>query len=423
MARARSWLLVLLIACTPHHANAPARVPAAGISIALYDGGADNAYGVVDDRRWVDVSSGTNELVIEHVDPGADLASLVIEPLGRDAVLQVGECERARLPTIAAVPTTQRRTMTIIDENISNISTAHLEGRHLRVHQVMTEVQVPPPEVAAQLDVTVRCVVTARPGRYLIRILYVAPSLRYRAQHDVDVVAADRARLTTRFAITTPAWHDRADVTIFDGIPGGDQPPRQVARGTALLDGSIAVVAVPAREVPARIRRVYDGAVPTPELPAADAAWNGQSIQNVWVWLELPGVRLAPGPVRVHLDLPAEGVGDVDVAQTARKQDERPDAPLRLPLWTDTALRGGRQRFGDPGDGAALAERVMFSVANLGDTQREVWIEEHVRPARTRRVEGAWPQKPASSGDLLRSKLEIKPHRIERAGYTIAYDF
>ncbi len=416
----RALALVAVLSCTPRHGSLPSNVPDAGISIAVYDRGGDGAYGVVDDRRWVELTG--KELVIEHVDPGADLASLVIEPLG--AAFRVGQCNRSQLPTAAPEA---------VELHIGTNDEARAAERHAELQRRMqlrhggVRVTTPPPdphaEAATHFDVTVRCAIDATPGRYLIRILYVSPSLRYRAQHDIDVGAADHATITTRFAIATPRWNERADVSVFDGIPGGDQLPREVARGTALLDGSIAVVSVPTRQVPARVRRVYDGAVPTPGLPAADASWNSESIQSVWVWLELPNVHLAPGPVRVHLELPGEGIGDVDIAQTARQQADRPDAPLRLPLWTDDALRGTRQRVGDLGDGAQLAERFLLSVANLGETPREVWVEEHVRPARKRRVERAWPGKPAASGELLRSKLEIQPHRIERVGYTIAYEF
>ena len=94
--------LVVALAACKLHAPPPALSPAAaGLSIALYRGD-DLAYGVVDDRRWVDVAG--KELALDHVDPGATLASLVIEPLETRA-LHVGECTRDRIPEPEVKPT------------------------------------------------------------------------------------------------------------------------------------------------------------------------------------------------------------------------------------------------------------------------------------------------------------------------------
>jgi hypothetical protein len=65
----------------------------------------------------------------------------------------------------------------------------------------------------------------------------------------------------------------------------------------------------------------------------------------------------------------------------------------------------------------------LLGVANTGATPREVWIEEHLRPARHRRIERAWPTKPAVVGDLVRAHVVVKPGGFERIGFTIAYDF
>jgi hypothetical protein len=273
-----------------------------------------------------------------------------------------------------------------------------------------------------RFETRVHCTVAGAPGRHLIRILYVSTQLAYKGEHDIAMTAADHASVTSRFAFHTPAWRARADVTLFDGIPGGERPPREVARGPVELDGSIAVIAAPPLDVKARLRRIYDGAIATPELSAIDAAWNAQSVRAVWVWLELEALRLAPGPMHVHVELPGESVRDAEVPALGRRQDDRADAPLRLPLWMDAQLAGSRQRFADTGD-AQLAERLVLSVANLGDVEREVWIEEHARPAKRRRVERAWPGKPSSTNDIVRAKVAIKPHAVERLGYTIEYEF
>ena len=156
---------------------------------------------------------------------------------------------------------------------------------------------------------TLRCEARGRPGRYLVRLLYVSTTLGYRAEHEVAITAGDRASITTRFAIASPAWNrPRADITLFDGMPGGDRPPTAVAHGAIALDGSTSVIAVPTREVPARLRRVFDGAVPPPtDMPPTDPNWGKQSVSSVWLWLELPNVQLAPGPFRVHIEFDKQG--------------------------------------------------------------------------------------------------------------------
>ena len=321
-----------------------------GITIAVYDG-----FAVVDDRRDVEVGGGT--LALDEIDPGAALASLQIE-----SDLAVGACHRERA--------------------------AHAAG-------------------------SVHCDVSGTPGRHRVRLVYVSTALRYRVEHAITVAGA-HARVVSRFAVEVPAWGSRAELVLFDGAPGGDHAPREVARGTARLDGTTAVLATSEREVPATVRRVYDGAL-RGDLPPTDAAWGRESQPLVWVWLELDGVSLARGPVRVHLGdrdvlVPGEGI------RAERHQ-------LRLPLFVDDELRGLRARYVDLGDSASLAERMLLGIASTAAEPREVWIEEHLRPAHRRRIERAWPVKPVLAGDVVRTKLVVKPGAIERTGYTIAYDY
>ena len=78
-------------------------------------------------------------------------------------------------------------------------------------------------------------------------------------------------------------------------------------------------------------------------------------------------------------------------------------------------------------DGASITERYVFSVANLGETEREVFVEEPMRTASRRKLDRAWPKKPTvehtGTHNVLRTKLVVKPGRIERTGYSMAYDF
>ncbi|MDB4956320.1 MAG: hypothetical protein JWO36_3889 [Myxococcales bacterium] len=403
--------IALLAACRRPVAH-PGAIPAAGISIALYDAGSAGSYGVVDERRWIDLT-GTH-LELEQIDPGAALASLVIEPLAGPP-LRVGGCMREQLPESSD------------DQPTSNADREVIEARLRLLTSRVAPTKNPEPKAVTSQDATarfspvVRCTVHGAPGRHLVRVLYVTTRLRFRAQHDVSMTAVDRATVASRFAIVTPAWHAHADVTLFDGAPGGEHPPREVARGNVLLDGATVVIAAPPRSVRAQLRRIYDGAVLSSDVPSTEAMWGKESVQAVWVWLELEPMQLARGPMRVHLEVAEEGAREIDVPAEGRQQAGA-EAPLRLPLWVDESLRGMRQRFVDLGESSSLAERFLLSVANLGETPREVWIEEHVRSAHHRRVVRAWPNKPILAGDRLRNKLTVAPGKIERVGYTVAYD-
>lgn len=407
-------------ACAPHVSPQATKPAAAGVSIAMYESDG-HGYSVVDDRRWLDISGSST--LLANIDPGASLASLVIEPNpDRGKALKIGPCVRDRLPDVEHADALE-------EFGKRQQELAQLRRAVPRRYQSYVPPDPEPPALpkGPRYAPVVRCDVAGKPGRYLVRIVYVSSTLRYRAQHAVSVVATAgdaprRATVSSRFAIVTPPWRVQADVVLFDGAPGGDTPLREVARGPITLDGSTSVLANPEQTVAAEVRRVYDGAILASE-DKQDVMWGHDSVQSVWVWLELAKLHLAPGPIDIHLDLPGEGVRDAVVAQTSRKQDDAPDAPLRLALWADESLRGSRQRIVDYNDGHALTERVILGVGNMGETSRDVFVEEHLRPANKRRVDRAWPKKPSAAGDVLRTKLAIKPGGIVRTGYTIFYEF
>jgi hypothetical protein len=369
------------IGCGRERVTAPANAAREGVSIALYDPGA-GGYGVIDDRRWVDVTN--DALMLDRVDPRAALPSLVIEPLAGGA-LEIGACTRDRIP---AAPVAA--------------------GAH---------VVAPVPAAFAPM---LWCAVHGVRGRHLVRVLYVVPSFTYRTGHDVAMSASDRATVASRFAIATPAWRVRAAVTLFAGAPGAEPPPREIARGIVMLDGSIALIATPPRPVTAKLRRVYEGAVRTRgEIGAHDPRWRRDSQPAVWVWLELDGAALAPGPVHAHVELAGEAVRDVDVPAAGRRQAA---AVVRLPLWIDDQLRGTRERRTRAPDDAALTDQLSLSVANVGDTTRDVWIEEPLRPARRRAVHRSWPSVPTVTGGVLRVRLRVPAGTVERAGFEVEYE-
>jgi hypothetical protein len=412
--RLRALLPVVIVAaCQSHATPSNSKPPDAGVSIALYAAG-EAGYGVVDDRRWIEIAGTT--MMLANIDPGAELASLVIEPA--DAALHVGQCVRERMPDIPV-----KDPLEVYAQQQRERRAAELRRRiEIRLPRANLDPPKPPQAVGDEWFVpVVKCDVKAKAGRYLVRVLYVTKALTYRAQHDIDVSSDKLARVASRFAITTPVWQTRAELALYDGVPGGEHAPREVARGHVTLDGSTSVLSVPTQDVASRLVRVYEGAVVT-STDSTDVVWGRDSVQAIWVWLELDKLRLAPGPVRVHLDLAGEGIRDLDVPQGSRKQDAD-DARLRLPLWVDESLRGSRQRLVEYNDGASIAERYVFSVANVGETVREVFVEEPMRTASRRKLDRAWPKKPTVEHNVLRTKLDVKPGRIERTGYTMAYDF
>jgi hypothetical protein len=400
-------------ACHTHATPFNVNAPEAGVSIALYAASGGEGYAVVDDRRWIDVAGSS--MLLANIDPGAELASLVIEPA--DAALRVGQCVRERLPDLPGKDPLEEYAR---QQRERRIELRHMPRRY-REQPPHAEPPKPPPDDTRFVPV-VKCAVRATPGRYLVRVLYVTKALGYRAQHDIELTDDKQVRVTSRFAIATPVWQTRAEIALYEGVPGGEHAPHEVVRGQVTLDGSTSVLAVPATTTAAHLARVYEGAVVT-STDTTDVAWGHDSAQAIWVWLELGRLRLAPGPVHVHIDLPSEGVRDLDVPQEARKQDDAPDASLRLKLWVDESMRGSRTRALEFNDGSSITERYIFSVANTGNSAREVIVEEPMRTASRRRLERAWPKKPTAEHNVLRSTLVVRPDRIERTGYTMTYDF
>jgi len=407
-------LAVSMASCRTHTAPFNAKAPDAGISIAIYDKAGGDGFAVVDDRRWLEIAGKT--IMLANIDPGAELASLVIEPA--DRALHVGQCVRERMPDIPPKDPLEAYAMEQRDRR-----SLELRRQIANVRALRPPVREPTEPVQDDRFVpVVKCDVSAKPGRYLVRVLYVTKAVGYRAQHDIEISDDKSAHVTSRFAIVTPVWQTHAELVLYDGVPGGDRSPQEVARGQVTLDGSTSVLSVPTHDVPAQLQRVYEGAVVT-STDTTDVSWGSGSAQAIWVWLDLGKLRLAPGPVRVHLDLAGEGVRDLDIAQSMRRQDDTPDAPLRLPLWVDESLRGSRLRLLEYNDTSMITERYSFSVANTGESERSVIVEEPMRTATRRKLERAWPKKPTADHNVLRTKLDVKPGRIERTGYTMTYDF
>ncbi|MBA3455325.1 MAG: hypothetical protein H0T42_19695 [Deltaproteobacteria bacterium] len=406
--------------CRPPPVIENIATPPVGVSVALYQDG-ETSYGVIDDRRWVEVT-GT-ALVVEDVDPGAALPSLVIEPLGTTS-LTVGQCAREHVsyPADASDAILEKLTTQLAEtrELVRALGGDPEDDSNDEPDVDPDAASEPPPAPAPLVMSTLRCQVTGAPGRHLVRLLYVSPGSGYRAQHDITMTASDRATVATRFAIETPAWSGRADVTLFHGLPGGQQAPKPIARGSVRLDGSTAVLAASPRELRAQLRWIYEGAIRVQRVAETDAMWGRDSYRAVWVWLELEDSELPPGPVHAHVEAPGEAIRDVVVPAGGR---EAVGPMVRLPLWIDDSLHGMRTRVVMGADGASLADRFVISVANKSSTAREVWVEERLRTTKRRTLRSGWPTKPTLSHGRARTKLLIKPGAMERTGYVIEYVF
>ena len=397
---ALAWLLLIAACARPPIAALPGAATA-GVSIALYRGGTPaTSYGMVDDRRWIDLDD--HELVLDDVDAGASLASIVIEPL-EGLPLAVDRCAREAWPTLPAdaPPRSERprpRDALGVRSNDPGVAT----------------------NPAATVAPSVRCSVRGAPGRRLVRILYVSHSLTYTTQHDLAMASSDRAALATRFTFATPNWHEHAEVVLFDGAPRGEHPPSELGRGAVQLDGSIAILASKPRAVAARLVRIYDGAIASLVVDPSDVHWAAESSHFVWVWIELADTTLSPGPMHVRIGVPDEPVRELDLPSPLRASAT--GSGVRVPLWPDDMLRGTRVRLAESSAPAEITERLLLSISNLGEVPREVWVEEHARKARHRRIDRAWPKPPLATGDIVRATLEVKPHATERAGFTVTHE-
>lgn len=363
--------------CRAAPSRAAVAAPPVGTSIAIYQD-AGQAIGVVDDRRWVELRE--RELVLDGIDPAASLSSLVIEPLG-DGPLAVGACTRDRVAWAH-----------------------HGDGIPAR----------------PALATPIRCAVTGARGRRLVRVLYVAPSLRYQTLHDISLHAGDRATVATRFTLTTPATMPalgRAEVALFAGVPGGEHAPREIARGTVELDGSTAILAAPPRELDARLERIYRGA--RDFAADDDNPWSGDPPDAIWVWLVLDAVALPAGAFGVHVAVPGEGERFVETG-AARRRDLA--GATRVPLWIDDRLHGIRKRTVGGAEDAELIDRFVITVANTGDAAREVWLEEPLRPAKRRVVAGRGATRPQLVDDVARVKLQVGAGGLARASYGLVYE-
>jgi hypothetical protein len=419
----RALLVVVVVGCgTPaRKADVVTATPAEGISIAIYANG-DRSYAVVDDRRRITIRGG--QVLLDRIDFMDTLQSLVIEPLDGDDI-HVTACARERVDESAAALQALAQARGERPKRLLVVRGVH-DDLSERFEYVETG-QMEPPVLPAPhvLSPIVQCTVNVRSGERLVRVMHVTSAIAFRTVHELAMRSAERAQLTTRFAIATPAWGTRADVTLYEGVPGDEIPPRELVRGTIVLDGSTAILdGGPTRDVPARLRTIYDGARidDSDDIKPNDIAWARESRHQVWVWIEITA-RLATGTVRAHVEMPNAAPRDVEI-RAALWQHTRDHSTTRFPLWIDEDLLGTRKRTIDRADGVIITDRLQLTVSNRGAQRREVFVEERLRPSpRRRTLSQSWPAQPQLVNDIARTKLTLAPGETERLGFTIDYEF
>ncbi len=351
--------VVALVGCHRHRDGTETFPLVPGLAIACFQPAIGTGYAVVDDRREL-VVDRDHRVTVVGLAPDVSLASLAFEGL------PIGACTR--------------------------------DGLGHDIAPIVT------------------CTTPASPGRHLVRLLYTSAQFAVRTLHEVAVTADATAIATTlrsQYAIATPIWQRRASIVVYDGAPGLATPAREVARGEASLDGSVAILGAPARAVTARLVRVYEGAIhdaTTP--PSVVEGWAAESQDAVWVWLELE-TTLSHGPVFARVIEDGE-VHEIDVTSEGRHDGAR---VLRLPLWIDRDLRGGRTRTAR----STMVDHITMSLTNVGPVARDVWFEEPLRPHKVRKIEDAEALVTVVGTTAVRVKRRVEAGDADRAWFTIRY--
>ena len=412
---------------------------------------------LVEQRRWIDLGAHRT-FDIDRIDDAADLETLVVESLSRQGALAIGRCLRDPLTRAAPEPRPGPRAPgeparpppVLVGRHVELTVAAGATVRGTIVaHHVVGErrVVIIQGEEGRTVEVRedairsvrytglggpgVRCEIARGSGRHLVRVVYTTASLGFRAEHTVhaklDVDGVGTAEIVPRFTVDTPPWQITADVALYDGVPGGHQPPQLVFRGPIKVTGEPVVVTSAPRHAPARIDSVYRGAVAASGEAPTEPYWRHASVGEVWEWLDIALGDHALPRGRAILDVARAGQPPIPMVVEAdgmqRADAEAGTGALQIRLWPAADLRGTRMKTPITSTGGVLAESLAFSISNAGDRPRLVVIEEVLRPAKRRRVLHPFPKKPTTRDGVLRMRVGVEPGRATRAGWVVEYAF
>ncbi|HVK72619.1 MAG TPA: hypothetical protein VM734_04840 [Kofleriaceae bacterium] len=285
----------------------------------------------------------------------------------------------------------------------------------------------------APAETALRCAVrAARPGRHLIRLSYATADVGWRAGYRVVVSAAaadgglDAIELVPQLQLHAPGFSVRrpAHVRLIAGLPDDGEPPIEAWRGEVTLGGGdVSVRGAPSRRR-ARLERVYRGAIAGDGENDRYPDWRSES--DSAVWRELVYERAATdvaGPVRVGIAEPGGTTAWIDGAVPAVAAGAEPGA-VRVPLWIEPDLIGFRRKSARDLDGTVLIDEVLFSVANRGDAEVTVTVEEELRAVARPQVVFA---RPDGQGELRRDRYRttftIAPGGVGKGVVALEYRF
>ncbi len=291
---------------------------------------------------------------------------------------------------------------------------------------------------------TLRCdVESRRPGRHLVRVTYATGGLSWSAAHRIASMpgggepgAVDEVGVVTAYTVAAAALAAPrpARLRLVLGLPGEAASPVTVWEGEATIGGgAVQVTGAPVTRR-ARVDRVYRGGHDQGGDNPRRPEWHESSSSEVW--RELVFERLvgdAPGPLRVAVrgegGPAADGVRWVDGELAPVSGAEDGAGVVRVVLAPEPALVGFRRKLGRDLVGEVLLDEVAWSVANQGDVEVAVVVEEQlrdvVRPTVVFERIGAGDG--GEGGELLRDRwraeVRVPPGGIVQGQVVLRYRF
>lgn len=273
---------------------------------------------------------------------------------------------------------------------------------------------------------TLRCRVRARrPGRHLVRTAYASAGFDWSASYRTTLPPGDgpidAIAVTTRYAISAPAPASArpATVELIAGLPGDSEAPVSVWTGPASIGGGEVVVIGAPVEREARLGWVYRGALSAPDDDDSSDYWHLSSHGLVWLELALaPRPSDVPGPLDVVIDAAAARVVRAELPAA----DLAHPAAIRIPITASSTLVGFRRKRQLVHDASAIADEILYSVANRGDRPVTVTIEEELRGYQGAQLRH---QRPEGAGELRRDRfrrvVEIAAGGIAQGAFVVQY--
>lgn len=395
--RSGSMLRVALLAVSVAAGACGGARTSAGVSVSYFlrdpsaaaDGrGAPPIAVVIDDRRWVDVSSA-GEFEFDLLDRDVSLADVALSTDGG-----IGPCAR----------------------RVERPGTLQCSG--------------------------------AAPGRRLVRATYPVDDLCVRLGHSIDVeldaAGVGTASVESKFALCTPLDGRTAHVKVLIDDSAGDRAggPRELASAEVELDGEVRVLSPVRARLPARVELVafsrgWAGggrgdvtetlviepgptqAAPTLAPGQATVVVRRAGVERV----SASAIYFNPTPAR-DWGPPGGRLGgrDRDAPVAGFASERAFFGALRVPLWRVPGLRVEWNYWNhDSRRDGRRNESHMAAISSSGptDERRAIWIEAELGDATRRTLVDYFPVAPEFVGDVARVKVVAVPGEVVRAGFQL----